>query len=113
MHPFTMLYLHVKKGTKLKPGDLVGKYGHRADYIKLPNDDAVGVFRAWSAEARKVFEAEEGITVLPPMHRPLKAHHSEAFSHIAAQEGEITYDIAERLYEHHEQDWMHPEALDW
>lgn len=112
-NPMTLLYIHCKKGTVLKPGSLVGQHGHRADYVNLPDGEACGVFRAWNAEARKIFEAEPGMTVLPPLHRPLKAHHAEAFKHVDAKEGEIAYDIAERLCEHHQAGWFHPEALDW
>lgn len=107
-----LLYVHVKKGTKLKPGDLVGEHGHRADYVKLANGDAIGVFRAYGAKARQILEAEPGITVLPPLHRPIKAHHASAFAHINAQEGEAGFDLAERLHDHHGLHWLHPESFD-
>lgn len=109
---FTLLYVHAKKGTKLKPGSLVDEHGHRADYLVLPNGDSVGVFRARTAQARKILEAEPGITVLPPLHRPIKDHHATAFAHVNAVAGEDGHSIAERLHEEHGLPWLHPESYD-
>ncbi len=107
-----LLYFIVKPGPT-HPRDLMGRYGARIDCVALADGVEVGVFRTPGAEARRLLEAEPNITLLPPLHRPLTAQHAAAFAHVNAREGEIAYDVAERLAEFHKMPWMHPEAHDY
>jgi hypothetical protein len=112
----TLLVLHIKKGTAFDPASLVGTHGHRYDHAPVdpdhPDGDRIAVFRANRAEARQTLEAQPGITVLPPLHRPIKEEHARAFRHVNAASGEPGYDIAERLHDHHRLHWLHPEEYD-
>jgi hypothetical protein len=105
----TPLYVHIKKGTALKLGSLVGLHAARTDHFMLPNGDADGRVLAANSRARKILEAEPGITVLPPLHRPITDVHAAAFAHINAKAGELGYDLAERLRDTHGLPWFDPE----
>lgn len=105
----TKLYVHCAKGTEFKPGSLVGEHALKADYIVLENGDAIGVVSSITGKAREILESQPGITVLPPLHRPIKAHHAKVFAHAGAVEGDIAYDVAEKVYLTHKMPWMHPE----
>ena len=85
--------------------------GHivRVDCIDMPNGDLVGKAIAKSVEARRMLEAQVGVTVLPPLHRPIAQHHVNAFGHAGATLADSGYDVAEKLHKHHEIAWMHPE----
>lgn len=104
----TKLYMRVPKGTPFKPGSLVGESAIRADYITLANGDAIGVLHALSAAARTACETA-GAIVLPPLHRPLKQTHLDAFEEFGAAPGDTGYDVAEKLFALHQMPWMHPE----
>ena len=105
------IYVHIKKGaTKFKPGDLVAM-GHavRADYWRDDaTGDSVGKVMAISGQARQILEADPGITVLPPLHRPIKQEHADAFGH-GASAGDDGYSVAEKLFAFHGLFWMHPD----
>lgn len=107
---YTPLYFHVKKGSTL-PGAEMFEHFMRVDYVTLDDGDHVGKMVAKSGQCRKILEGMEGITVLPPLHRSISSNHAERFKHINATEGEAGYDIAERLHEYHEVDWLHPEEF--
>jgi hypothetical protein len=112
----TLLVLHIKQGTTFDPASLLAAHGHRYDHAPVdPNDpsgDRIAVFRARGAEARAKLEAQPGVTVLPPLHRPIAREHARAFGHVNALPGEHGYDIAERLHDHHKLHWLHPESYD-
>lgn len=103
------LYVHVKKGTAFKPGSLVGDCAVRADYVTLPNGDAVGVVHGTRAKARQILESTSGVTCAPPLHRPIQADHITAFAHAGAAAGDTTYDLGVKLYDTHKMPWFHPE----
>jgi hypothetical protein len=105
----TNLIVYCKKGAALKPGSLVPAHAHHADYVSVEDGDAVGHVMAKTPEARRLLEADPNITVLPPPHRPLTLEHAKAFAHVDAKEGEMFYDVAERLAKHHKMPWFHPE----
>lgn len=105
----TKLYMRVPKGTPFKPGSIVGDgQAVRADYITLPNGDAIGVVHATCAQARAKCEAA-GAVLLPPLHRPIKQAHIDAFGEFGAIDGDCGYDVAEKLHALHQMPWMHPE----
>lgn len=83
----------------------------RADYLTLESGDSVGRLSAVSAECRRCLEAGEGVTVLPPLHRPVRQQNVDAFAHCGAAMGDTGYDVAEKLYAMHGMFWMHPEEL--
>jgi hypothetical protein len=110
----TPLYIHVKKGTQFKPGSLVPEHAVKADYVLHPvaNGDSVGVLWAKTYKARQILEAIDGVTVAPPMHRPLTADHIKKFAHCGVTVGDTTFELAEKLFTFHGMLWFHPEEQD-
>jgi hypothetical protein len=107
---YTPIYFHAKQGSLL-PGPAMSDHFARVDYITLEDGDHIGKMIARTGQCRRILEGMEGIVVLPPLHRPIQAHHAARFKHIKAVEGEVGYDIAERLHAKHEVAWMHPEEF--
>lgn len=110
------LYIYVKKGTPFKVGEEVcekQRLAIRADYVTLPNGDAVGKVITTNGMTRQVLEAVNGITVLPPAHRPLQAQHITTFGQANLKtplvQGDTAYECGEKLYQTHGVEWMHPE----
>jgi hypothetical protein len=106
----TKLIVHTKKGTRATPGSLVAEHSAGSHYVFLPNGDAIGIVYATTAIARKMLEAEEGVTVLPPLHRPIKDEDLPLLEHAGVVAGEIGYDVCEKLFLHHRVPWFHPES---
>lgn len=103
------IYVYAKKGAGLKPGSLVGDCAVRADYVTLPNGDAVGCVHANRAKARDILEGTDGITSSPPLHRPLQQNHLDAFAHAGVVQGDTGYELGMKLHDTHKMPWFHPE----
>lgn len=109
---YTPIYFIIKKGATFDVNEIVTSHRiARVDWVGLANGDVLHKAVAKTADVRKILEKQEGITVLPALHRPIQAHHAKAFSHINAQPGEIAYDICERLLDFHGAQWLHPEEF--
>lgn len=116
----TYLYIYVKAGTAFKVGDQLceqQRIAMRADYVILPNGDAIGkVVTSNGLACRTVLGAVAGITVLPPQQRELTAAQIAQFNacgvegaSIGLVSGDTAYDFGEKLYASHSVEWMHPE----
>lgn len=107
------LYVYMKAGTSFDPGSLLPHSAVRVDFVvghpDIPGGDQVGVVHAHRSEARTTLERTSGIIVAPPMHRPLKQQHIDAFKHCGVAQGDTTYDLGENLFGVHGMEWMHPE----
>lgn len=116
----TYLYIYVKAGTAFKVGDQLceqQRIALRADYVLLPNGDAIGkVVTANGAACRTILAAVAGIAVLPPAHRALSAAEIAQFNPcgvggaaIGLATGDTAYEFGEKLFASHSVEWMHPE----
>lgn len=110
------LYVYVKKGTQFKIGQELcekQRIAIRADYMTLPNGDAIGKVVTTHGLCRTTLENIAGITVLPPTHRPLQASHIAAFAGCNLKTplalGDTAYEFGEKLHETLGLEWMHPE----
>lgn len=105
-------YIHVKAGSGSKPGGAVVPYkAFRADYITLPNGDALGVIERPAHDCRSVLEALNGVTVL--LHvanpKPLPPEHVALVAHAGVVAGDTMWSAGEKLASHHGYPWFHPE----
>ncbi len=106
----TKLYVHVKKGSALEIESLCTEdCAERVDRVYLANGDSVGVVMATSATARKKMEAVSGITVLPPLHRPIGVTSAATFAFAGALAADTTNDVANKLQAVLSMPWLDPE----
>lgn len=106
------LYVHVKRGVQFKIGEELcekQRIAIRADYVRLPNGDAVGKVVTAHGLCRKALESIDGVTVFPPAHRPLKKEHRDRFPDLGLVDGDTVYELGEKLHDKHGVEWMHPE----
>jgi hypothetical protein len=104
-------YVHVAAGSGSKPGELVPDHARRADYIVLPNGDALGVIEHPRGPCRQKLEAMPGVTVMQSHERPapLPAAHVQLLAHAGVVAGDTMWDAAMKLQEHHQMPWFDPE----
>lgn len=107
---YTAIYFHAKKDAYDVHKDVnLHQYAARVDTVNLLNGDVVGKVVAKSAEVRRILEAQTGVTVIPPLHRPITQIHVVAFNHVKANLTDTGYDVAEKLHQEHKVAWLHPE----
>jgi len=106
-------YVHVKAGSDAKPGSLVGRFALRADYIRLPSGDTIGVLERPSDSCRAQLEAMNGVTVLlhPANPKPLPPEHVALIAHAGVVAGDTMWEAGEKLAAHHQLPWFHPEFV--
>lgn len=103
------LYFHITAGAQFDIASLHPDQLYSHDLVRLPNGDKVGVAWAFNSQARKQLEGADGVTVAPPMHRPLKEQHLRAFAHASVQDGDTPYELGEKLHDLHKMPYFHPE----
>lgn len=105
-------YVHVRAGSGSKPGSVVGNYALRADYLLLPNGDAIGVIERPAHMCRQLLEAMPGVTVLlhPSNPKPLPPEHVALIAHAGVVAGDTMWQAGEKLATFHaDGPWFHPE----